>query len=1169
MSALLDLIKSRPVFYDGSMGATILNLGLSPEDYGGQKTEGYNDYLSVVKPDVIRAIHASFLEAGADVLETNTFGSSVIKAEEYGLGEQAFDINRAAARLAREIADEYSTPSHKRFVVGSIGPSGLLPASEDPMLGNNTFREVRDLFVPQIRGLMDGGVDGLIIETVQDILELKATIFAARMVFEELGRKVPIQASLTLMPSGTMLLGTDISAALNIVEGLKVDIVGLNCSTGPDLMREPARYLGEHSTMPVSIIPNAGIPHNENGVAVFPMTPEPFARELRDMVEHRGVSVVGGCCGTTPDHIREIIREIENKPVMARPLAARKQVSSMITAVDLAQYPAPTIVGERVNTLGSRKVKRLVLNDDLDGVVNIAVGQMEEGAHMLDVSVATTEREADEQELMRKLVKKLALAVSGPVVIDTTEANVVEVALEQYPGRAVVNSINMENGRKRIESVMPLVVAHGAAVVALTIDEDGMAKTREKKLEVAQKIYKIVTEEYGLEPHNLIFDALTFPLTTGDEEFRPSAVETIEGIRLIKEHMPDVNFTLGVSNVSFGINPLARKAVNAVFLNECIKAGLTQAIIHPSHVLPLSEIPEEEVELARDLVLNRREDALARIIEHFEGRTEDNGNQGPDPMLTMSVRERLHYRIVHRKKEGVENDIDLAVAEAGGDAVDVLNNVLLPAMKEVGDKFGAGELILPFVLQSAETMKKAVSQLENYLEKVEGSTKGTVVLATVYGDVHDIGKNLVNTILSNNGYTVLDLGKQVPISTIIDAAVENNATAIGLSALLVSTSKQMPLCVQELHHQGLKFPVMMGGAAINPAYAHRALFPTEDAPYEPGVFYAKDAFEGLSLMDRIVEPEKLSELKSETLERARKTLNKPTRESFLNAADPNDTKRSETRILDEVPTPPFWGVREINDYKLSEIWPHMDMKTLFRLHWGGKGVKGEDWDRLLNEEFLPRLERMQKDAEENKWLQPRVRLGFFPCNSVDNDLIIYDPEDHEKEINRFTFPRQPARERLCLSDYFLPVNDEGKKDVVALQMVTMGAAATERTESTQAAGDYSESYFSHGLSVSAAEGLAELNHQRVREMLGIGAEGGKRYSWGYPSCPDLEQHKILDALIDCGAIGVEVTEEYMFVPEQSTAAIIIHHPDAKYFALLRTGGAKLTDPENQGITAAD
>jgi len=1150
VTTLPELIRSRPIFYDGSMGATILNLGLTPDDYGGQDKEGYNDYLSVVKPSIIEDIHASFLEIGADVIETNTFGSSVIKAEEYGLGEQAYDINKTAAALARRVADSYSTVTRPRFVAGSIGPSGLLPASEDPMLGQHRFREVVDLFVPQIQGLIDGGVDALIIETVQDILELKAAIFAARQVFETTGKRLPIQASITLDTSERMLLGTDIAAALTILEHLNVDIIGLNCSTGPDYMREPARYLGEYSTKPVSIIPNAGLPINVDGQAVFPMEPEPFARQLRDMVESFGVGIVGGCCGTTPDHIDHIIREVDRLPVTMRPLKPRPQVASMMKAFDLAQEPAPTIIGERVNTLGSRKVKRLILADDLDGVLNVAVGQMEEGAHLLDVSVALTER-TDEADTMRQLVKKLALTVEGPLVIDTTEADVVEDALEQYPGRAIINSINMENGRERIEKVMPLAMAHGAAVIALTIDEEGMAKTRERKLAVARVIHDIVTSEYGLASEDLIFDALTFPLTTGDPEFMNSAVETIEGIRMIEEALPGVKSVLGISNVSFGINPAARKVINAVFLYHCIKAGLDLAIVHPSHVVPFAEIPENERKLAEDLIFNRTPDALQHVIEAWEGKTEDASSGGPDPMMEMEVRERLHYRIVHRKKDGVEADIDQAVAERG-DAVDVLNSVLLPAMKEVGDKFGAGELILPFVLQSAETMKKAVAQLENYLEKQEGATKGTVVLATVYGDVHDIGKNLVNTILSNNGYTVHDLGKQVPISRIIDAAVEHNATAIGLSALLVSTSKQMPLCVQELHHGGHQFPVMIGGAAINPAYAHRALFVAEDTSYEPGVFYAKDAFEGLSLMDRIIVPDQRHRLKEETLERARKTLNKPTRESFIAPADASDTQRSETRLVDP-PSPPFWGVREMTDFTLRDIWPHLDLKTLFRLHWGGKGVKDEAWAALQNEEFLPRLKAMQEDAERNGWLQPRVRYGFFPANSDKNDLIIFDPDHHERELLRFTFPRQPARERLCLADYFQPL-DGGRKDVVAFQIVTMGSAATQRTEETQARGDYSESYFSHGLSVSSAEGLAELVHQRVRSMLGIGAETGKRYSWGYPSCPDLEQHLLVDQLLDMGSIGVEVTDGFQFSPEQTTAAIVIHHPDAKYFALLRTGG---------------
>ncbi|MEZ4507218.1 MAG: homocysteine S-methyltransferase family protein [Thermomicrobiales bacterium] len=764
MSDLLQLARERVVVYDGSMGATILNMQLTAEDYGGK--EGCNDYLVMVQPHIIEGIHASYLELGVDVIETDTFGGSLIKLEEYGLGEQTYELNRTAAALARKMADEYSTASQPRYVAGSIGPTGLLPASEDPMLGNHRFLEIVDLFTDQIRGLIDGGSDILIIETVQDILELKAAIYCAMKLREAGGRAVPIHASLTLDTSERMLLGTDIAAGLSILEHLPVDFIGLNCSTGPEHMREPARYLGEHSTKPVAIIPNAGIPINQNGLAVFPLEPDSMARQLREMTESFQVGIVGGCCGTTPEHLKETLREVGKRPVTLRPESPRRQIASMIRAVDLTQEPAPMIVGERLNAQGSRKVKRLALADDFDGMVAIGVEQVEEGAHALDVCMALTER-ADEQEIVRTLVKKLALNVEAPLVIDSTEAGVIKDALEQYPGRAIVNSINMENGRTRIDSVMPLVKDHGAAVVALTIDEIGMAKTRQRKLDIAQTIYDIVTQEYDLPGDALIFDALTFTLATGDPEFNESAIETIEGIRAIKAAMPEVYTILGVSNVSFGLSQPARRVLNAVFLYHCVEAGLDLAIIHPSHVIPFAEIPEEERKLAEDLVFYRRPEALQEFIQFFEGREDVAASGGPDPMAGMTVRERLHYRIVYRKKEGVEADIDQAVAEAG-DPVDVLNNVLLPAMKEVGDKFGAGELILPFVLQSAEVMKRAVAQLETYMERVEGASKGVVVLATVYGDVHDIGKNLVNTILSNNGYTVHDLGKQVPVTRIIE-----------------------------------------------------------------------------------------------------------------------------------------------------------------------------------------------------------------------------------------------------------------------------------------------------------------------------------------------------------------------------------------------------------------
>lgn len=1148
MNDLLQLARERVVVYDGSMGATILNMQLTADDYGGK--EGCNENLVLVQPHIIEGLHASYLELGVDVIETDTFGGSKIKLEEYGLGEQTYELNRKAAELARRVADSYSTVSRPRFVAGSIGPTGLLPASEDPMLGQHRFLEVVDLFTDQIRGLVDGGSDILIFETVQDILELRAAIYAAMKLRDEGGRAVPIHASLTLDTSERMLLGTDIAAGLSILEHLPVDVIGLNCSTGPEYMREPARYLGEYSTRPVAIIPNAGIPANQNGIAVFPLEPDSMARQLREMTESFGVGIVGGCCGTTPEHLQETLREIGTRPVMLRPMTPRRQIASMIRAVDLDQEPAPLIVGERLNAQGSRKVKRFALADDFDGMVAIGVGQMEEGAHALDVCMALTER-ADEKEIVRKLVKKLALNVEAPLVIDSTEADVIKDALEQYPGRAIVNSINMENGRVRIEAVMPLVATHGAAVVALTIDQIGMAKTRERKLEIAQQIHDIVTQEYGLRADSLIFDALTFTLATGDPEFAESAIETIEGIRAIKAAMPEVYTILGVSNVSFGLSQPARRVLNAVFLYHAVEAGLDLAIIHPSHVIPFSEIPEDERRIAEDLVFARAPDALQKYIEHFEGREDVAVSSGPDPMAELAVRERLHYRIVFRKKDGVEGDIDQAIAESG-DAVEVLNNVLLPAMKEVGDKFGAGELILPFVLQSAEVMKRAVAQLETYLERAEGTSKGTVVLATVYGDVHDIGKNLVNTILSNNGYTVHDLGKQVPVTKIIEKAVEVDATAIGLSALLVSTSKQMPLCVEELRHRELRFPVMIGGAAINRPYAQRTLFAGGDGAYEPGVFYAKDAFEGLSIMDRLIVPEERSKLLTLTVEAATKALDKPMRQSFTLQEELLKVAESTVPLAPIVP-PPFWGVREMNGFTLHDVWPHLDLKTLFRLHWGGKGVKDEAWEALQNEEFLPRLKEMEQEAEETGWLAPRVRYGYFPVNRDGNDLIFFDPDDQDKELGRMVFPRQPARERLCLADYFAPL-ETGERDTAVLQIVTVGKDATHRTDELQAKGEYSESYFSHGLSVQTAEGLAEFTHQRVRSELGIGPEQGKRYSWGYPACPDLSHHTLVSELLSAPSIGIEVTDGFQFDPEQTTAAIVVHHPDAKYYAMLRAGG---------------
>src|SRR3954463_1730343 len=859
----LEAVRDRVVVFDGGMGATLEQFDMTQEDYGGLQGKCH-EALVLNRPDVIEQLHASMIEAGAEVEETDTFQGSRLKLEEWGLGEHTLEINRRAAEIARKAVGE------EHFVAGSIGPTGFLPASDDPTLGSIRFRDLVEVFEEQARGLVEGGVDLLIIETAQDILEVKAAVFGAREAFEATGRAVPIQTSVSLLPNGgKMLLGTDISAALATLEALDVDVIGLNCSTGPEDMRDAVRFLGEHSSKPIHCIPNAGIPHQgPNGETIFPAEPGPLADVLGDFVERYGLGIVGGCCGTTTEHIAAIKERCTPNTPKQRPAPRPIHVSSMMSATPLVQEPAPTIVGERVNSQGSRKAKEMLLADDYDGLVTIAEDQVEGGAHVLDLCGALPERQ-DEDEQMRLVAKKVALTQPAPIQVDSTEPDVIETALEQIPGRAIVNSVNLEAGRDKLDKVVPIAKAHGAALIALTIDEVGMAKTRERKLEIASRIKELVCDEHGMDPEALIFDALTFTLTTGDDEWKPSAVETIEGIRLIKSELPGVKTSLGVSNVSFGIGLTARAVLNSVFLHHCVEAGLDLAMVNPNHITPYGEIPDEERDLADDLVFNSRDDALERFIAHFESKSGEEEAEAADPTAGMTPQEALHWHILRRKKEGVEDQIDASVEGIG--AVPTLNDVLLPAMKEVGDKFGAGELILPFVLQSAEVMKRAVARLENYLDKLEGYTKGTVVLATVFGDVHDIGKSLVNTILTNNGYSVVDLGKQVPIGTILDAAQEHDATAIGLSALLVSTSKQMPLCIEELHSKGLEFPVLIGGAAINRDFGLRALYPKgreSDEIYEPGVFYCKDAFEGLAKMDQLIDEQARAALVTKTREAA-------------------------------------------------------------------------------------------------------------------------------------------------------------------------------------------------------------------------------------------------------------------------------------------------------------
>jgi 5-methyltetrahydrofolate--homocysteine methyltransferase len=929
-------------------------------------------------------------------------------------------------------------------------------------------------------------------------------------------------------------------------------------------LRVPNRILGVKSTLPVSCIPNAGLPLNVDGQAVYPLEPEPFANDLYEFVTKHKISVVGGCCGTTPEHLKLLVNKLNAHPHPERPAHSTPQLASAMSAISMHQDPPPTLLGERCNAQGSRKFKKMLLEEDYDGILELAREQVNGGAHALDISCAVTER-PDEVELMRKVVKKLEMGVDVPLVIDTTELDVLEVALKTAPGRCLINSTHLEAGREKADKVFKLAKEHNAAVIVLTIDENGMAKPRDKKLEVAKRIYDIAVNDHGLKPEDLVYDALTFTLATGDQEFVESAIETIEGIRLIKQNLPGVMTSLGVSNLSFGFAPQARPPLNSVMLYHCVQAGLDMAIVNPTHVTPYADISAEEKELCEDLIFNRRADALQRFIEHFENVAPTEQSGASDPTEGMTPEQKLHWSIVHRHKEGVEAEIDIIVhrgfiwdeskPDSGAGitpaptrheiAVHTLNNVLLPAMKEVGDKFGAGELILPFVLQSAEVMKKTVAHLENYLEKVEGVTKGTVVIATVYGDVHDIGKNLVKTILANNGYTVIDLGKQVPAETIITKAVEVKATAIGLSALLVSTSKQMPLIINELHRRKLSFPVLVGGAAINRRFGRRILQTEGGDFYDPGVFYCKDAFEGLDTMDQIIVPQKREELLARTRSES---------EMELGRANAKVTERAPRQRSNIVPAPltlppSRFGMRVVKNMPLELVLQELNINELYRLSWGAKNTHGDEWVKL-KAEFDERLQKMKKDALRYKWLKPQGVYGIFPCQAEGDDLIIYNPENLDESLTRFSFPRQPYDDHLALSDYFASV-ESGQMDAVAFQVVTVGHEATEKFEKLQAANDYSEGYFTHGLAVQAAEATAIYLHNHVRREMGIPENQGKRYSWGYPAIPELEDHPKVFQLLPAAEkeLGISLSPAYQLIPEQSTAAIIVHHSQAKYYSV--------------------
>ena len=1159
----LDALEKKVLVFDGAMGTSLQVQNLTAEHFGGEQYNGCNDYLVISYPEAVEKVHRSFLEVGVDVLETDTFRSNRLTMKEYNLQDRVIEINMAAAQLAKRLADEYAEKTGQpRFVAGSIGPTGKLPSTNDPDLSNVTYDELIAAFAEQAEGLIRGGVDLLLIETSQDILEVKAAIAGLHQAFEKTQIYLPIQAQVTLDTTGRMLLGTDINASLTILEGMGIDVFGLNCSTGPEHMREPIRFLGENSALPVSCIPNAGLPLNVDGQAVYPLEPEPYANDMYEFITKHNVRVVGGCCGTTPAHLKLLVDKLADYQLPDRqPLQTTPQLASAMSAIAMRQEPAPTLLGERCNAQGSRKFKRLLLEEDYDGILDIARDQVAGGAHALDISVAVTER-ADEGEQMRKVIKKLQMGVDVPLVIDSTEVDVLEIALQTAPGRCLINSTHLEAGRTKADKIFALAKKYNAAVICLTIDEKGMAKTAQHKYEVAQRIYDIAVNEHGLKPEDLVFDDLTFTLATGDAEFIDSAKETIEGIRLIEEKLPGVMTSLGVSNLSFGFAAQARPALNSVMLYHCVQVGLDMAIVNAAHVKPYAEIDETERELCEDLIFNRREDALQRFIQHFEN-VEIADDKVADPTAGMTPEQKLHWKIVHRFKDGVEADIDEVIHRDPASfetliknnqlptkheiAVHTLNNVLLPAMKEVGDKFGAGELILPFVLQSAEVMKKTVAHLENYLEKMEGVTKGTVVIATVYGDVHDIGKNLVKTILANNGYTVVDLGKQVPAETIITKAVENNATAIGLSALLVSTSKQMPLIVNELHRRKHDIPVLIGGAAINRRFGRRILQTEDGANYEAGVFYCKDAFEGLDTMDALIDEEKRFNLLEKILKESTMELNHAAQ---AETAAPSG-QRSNV-VPAPIPLPEKLGQRIVKDMPLEMVMQHLNINELYRLSWGAKNTHGAEWDKL-KKEFDARLISMSKDGSKRGWLKPQAVYGYFACQADGEELIVYADAQGKKEAVRLICPRQPNGDFLALSDYFASV-ESGQLDTVALQIVTVGKAATALFEELQAANDYTEAYLVHGLAVQAAEATADYIHNHIRRELGLGAKQGKRYSWGYPAIPILEDHfKVFKMLPAAESeLGLGLSSSGQIIPEESTAAIVVPHKDAKYYTLGET-----------------
>ena len=1155
-SSLRAAIATRVVIADGAMGTMLQAENPTLEDFQGH--EGCNEILNISRPDIVKAVHRKYLSVGVDAIETNTFGANWANLAEYGIEDRIYELAFAGAKLAKEVANEFSTEEKPRWVLGSLGPGTKLPT-----LGHTEYINLKSAYFTASCGLLDAGADALLIETTQDLLQAKAAINGAREAIDKSERDVVLIAQVTVETTGTMLMGSEIGAALNALEPLDIDLIGLNCATGPAEMSEHLRVLSKNSTVDISVMPNAGLPILKDGGASYPLTPVELANFLSEFVDSYGITLVGGCCGTTPEHLAEVVKKLDRRPKKIRTVTPEIGASSLYQFVAFRQDNAYMSIGERTNANGSKAFREALLAEDWQSCIEIARDQIRDGAHMLDLSVDYVGRDGVSD--MKEIASRLATSSTLPIMLDSTEPDVLRAGLEHLGGRSIINSVNYEDGdgpTSRFARIMPLVKEHGAAVVALTIDEDGQARTAEWKLKVATRLIENLHNDWNISVSDILIDCLTFPIATGQEETRKDGIETLRAISDLKKLYPQVQTTLGVSNISFGLNPAARIVLNSVFLSEAVGAGLDSAIVHPSKITPMAKINEKTKKVALDLVYDRREydadgnttyDPLQVFLELFDGvETKSTKISRAAELAALPLTQRLERRIIDGEKVGLEIDLQEAL-DLKISPITVINDYLLSGMKTVGELFGKGEMQLPFVLQSAEVMKTAVAWLEPHMEKSDDDGKGKILLATVKGDVHDIGKNLVDIILSNNGYTTVNIGIKQTVNQIIDAATENNVDVIGMSGLLVKSTVIMKENLEELSARKLaeKWPIILGGAALTRTFVEQDL-----AAVFPGtVRYAKDAFEGLHLMDAMMSV-KRGEVGAQLPPlRERKTPNTRSLKP-----ENQDTTRSDVQSDNKLPNPPFYGSKIIKGIPIANYLGMLDERALFVGQWGLQGKRGE-YDQMVETEGRPRLRSLLNEVAANGWLNAAVVYGYFPCYSEGNELVIlhHEGEHKGKERVRFKFPRQSRDARLCLSDFFRS-KDSGEIDTVAFHVVTMGESVSAATAELFAANKYREYLELHGLSVQLTEALAEHWHARIREELGFSVDDskeiseildqgyrGSRYSFGYPACPDIEQQTQLCELLEPERIGVRLSEEFQLHPEQSTSAIIVHHPQAKYF----------------------